>query len=1120
MPYHARMRALWIGLPALVACLLLLLAAGWLLRLPLANRVVAQMLAESGIDGSATLTRLDFATAELRDLRLDGQRADRLALRYDAWDLVAGGTIEAVEIAGLRLRGDLTAEQPFGDLPDRLSAAFGAGDGGPAEGPALPPLPALRLADARLDLATARGGLALLLDGGLGGIDAQGEQPLDLTLRTLEGPLALAGRAHGSYRPGTGTGSRIDLDLHSTTGPPVSLQARAGIAGDSLDLAATLSGDAAVLAALAALPPALQPSAGHVALRAEAAAAAAPLLAGDLAPLLAGPAGLQAFDLTVSVAELDIPDRLSGLALQAGMRLGEPLQTGPRALRMQAARAEVDALDPGWLVSIGLPPAAAQALAQGGRLALDATGTAPAALLLPQDAPPRLQLALAAGVEIAAGGRLDLDLAGDLDLPAGFPATIGLPAGRLSGRLAAGSLALPGRASLEGAAGVFDLNIGEAVEIALTGPFALTGLRLTPQTMAAIGAADWQALRDRPMDLALDPTAEPTTRLDLTGERPVLTLPREVRLAAGSALLEAVLDGRLVLTAAFAPAAGALEVQALTVRGLPTPYGLLSSLTLSGTLHGAPDALQGDLQSSLAVRDFVLQDLSGGPVQAAEIQANLATALAWDEAGLRLELSGPGSLSAMALGRAPGPVVDRLELGLATARLDLAGATLHAAADAALAPAGFDLDGSGGASDLELSAGRLLLDLTLGPDGGMRGAASADALQASHRGAALALRNGRLSASMEDGTGRLTLDGADLFSTASPPAFPPLAATGSGALEGQVATYRATLRGLNGAASGTVTGRQDFARDRGTADLRLAPLTFAPGGLQPGALSPALAGLERASGTVRAEAHLTIGDRVDGKAQLTLSDIGFVVAGTDVEGLDLDLSLSALDPPRSPPGQPFSIDRVDAGMALSDLQGQLRLQPAAGGSQLVVERATATFLDGRLSLDDAVIDPLAARYDLDLQFDRVDLARLLALAGLEDVTGSGLLTGRVPVTVEGDAIVVRDGRLDALAPGRLAFRSDAARDALAGGGESVDLMLDALEDFHYQVLGLSLDKPATGESRMLLRLEGSNPAVLDGQPFVLNINLVSNVAPLLAALARGTELSSRLVQQILRDMAQ
>lgn len=112
--------------------------------------------------------------------------------------------------------------------------------------------------------------------------------------------------------------------------------------------------------------------------------------------------------------------------------------------------------------------------------------------------------------------------------------------------------------------------------------------------------------------------------------------------------------------------------------------------------------------------------------------------------------------------------------------------------------------------------------------------------------------------------------------------------------------------------------------------------------------------------------------------------------------------------------------------------------------------------------------------------------------------------------------MIREGALAAEAPGVIAFRSEAAREALASGGEQVELMLQALEDFHYQVLSLSLDKPAEGDSRVFLKLEGANPEVLDGQPFVLNINLTSNAAPLLAALARGTEISDSLVEQLLQ----
>ena len=54
------------------------------------------------------------------------------------------------------------------------------------------------------------------------------------------------------------------------------------------------------------------------------------------------------------------------------------------------------------------------------------------------------------------------------------------------------------------------------------------------------------------------------------------------------------------------------------------------------------------------------------------------------------------------------------------------------------------------------------------------------------------------------------------------------------------------------------------------------------------------------------------------------------------------------------------------------------------------------------------------------------------------------------------------------------------------------LAVRALNDFRYQQLSMTLAKGYDGEGTVGIRLEGANPAVLEGYPFVFNITLSSN----------------------------
>jgi len=1120
------MRRTAIVLAVLLGCVLLAAAAIWMFRLSLAQQGLAYWLRGTGLAASARLVDLGPGGVELHDVVLDDQRIARIAIRYDLRRIVLGGSedrpaIYAVEVEGLRLRADLTGDRPFGGLLDALEALTGPGDPAAPPSTPLPALPPLLLDDAQLDLLTAQGPLRLRLDGSLGIKEpppaaAPGAMVLDLTVTTLEGPLRLDGGATGLYRPGQGDGSRLSLALATATGPPLRIDAEADIADGMADLAFDLDGDAGLLAALANAP---APTRGSVALAGRLIAPAAPLLAGDLAPLLTGAppfartGALETVELVLKVLDLDLPGHGRGMEIDAGLALD-----AENHLHLRPARLSAAALDPAWLVEMGLPAQAAALLAQGGRITLDGAGgrpgTPPAALLSDADGSV-LRLDLVAALTSHAGGRVDTALAGDLRLPMETGLEIGAPAGRLTGTLTLTDLDLPELARLARGHAAFDLEVdADGAELAFTAPVDLHGVHLAGPVIATLGEG-WQPLLDQPVDAVLGSPDTPPGGVRLLGataqhQTLVVTLPGAVRIAAGDALLEGEIAGWLRLSGGFELEDAEVTVPALSAAEVPTPYGLLRGLSLSGRFAGLPGTAVGEARVQVALRDF-----GAGGERIGDLDATLAAAGSWDHRGIVLDFDGPGKIG---LSRPAAPLaghVRRLDLDLAGGNLVAGPSGLELKAALSLPATAFDPDGGGQMTGSTLAAGRIDVDLALDAVGELQGEMRAGAVSAVLAGPGLSIRDGRMTVRFDGETAGLDLAAARLTSTAAPPYFPDLDLSGSATLAGPALTWRGAARGLGGALSVALQGRHDIAANRGTAGITLSPLIFATGSLQPGDLMAPLAEIQNATGSLSARADLRIGAAIQGTARIELDGIGFTIAGSRVAGLDLALDLTSLDPPASPPGQPFSIARIDAGLPLSGLSGQLQLQDSPTGPVLVVERAEGGFLGGRLVLENAVMNPLAERYDLVLRFRQLELEQILAVADLEEVTGTGEMSGEIPIRIDGASIVIAAGRLDAQAPGTIAFRSEAASQALAPGGEAVDLMLQALDDFHYERLGLTLEKPATGESQLMLRLEGANPAVLDGQPFIFNINLASDAAPLLEALLAGTRISDRLIGQVL-----
>lgn len=1111
------MRRTAIVLAVLLGCLLLAAAAIWLFRLSLAQQGLAYWLRDSGLAASARIVHLDSAGVELRDVVLADQSIARLAIRYDLPRLLFGGPLEhppiaAVEVEGLRLHGDLTAERPFADLLDALERVTGPPEPTETASTALPALPPLILDDAQLDLVTALGPLLLRLDGSLGIAElpadvAPDAMVLDLAMKSLEGPLPLSGQASGLYRPGDGEGSALSLRLASDSGPPVRVAADLAIADGIAELALDLAGEAGPLAALAPLPFDALPAAGTMVLNGGLRTPAAPLLAGRL-PV---PAQGSTADGTLSLRLTDL--NLPGLGRDIDLAL-ELTHSEAGGIALGPVSLSAASLEPEALRQLDLPPQAGALLAGGGWLSIAGRSGPPAVLTTGPDGAV-LRLDLDADLSLHAGGRMEANLDGAFALPPPPGPGMPLAEGRAALVLNAVALDLPGLLDLEHGRLAMTIEAGpDGLALALSAPAELEGLRLAPTAIANLDQ-DWQPLLLESLDARLAPPAAATIRLrpdagDLEAVHLALAAPVDIRI--GEAEVAGMVEGRFDLSGGFELRDMAISRYALSAQALATPHGRVEKVEVSGAMAGRPSAASGTARLALDLRE-------AGPAGTAmaDLRGELAAALDWDGQVLRLALAEPGSLL-LANPTAPfGGHVRRLELAVAEGSLALAPDGLDLQAVLSLPATGFDPEGGGRIAAASLAAGRIDLGLTLGPEGGIAGLIGAEGVTALLADPALSLRGGRLSLRLEGEQAALELAAGRLLSGAEPPLFPELDLSGTAALAGDNLTYRGRARGLGGALAASLEGGHDLARDRGRADLLLSPLTFAPGTLQPGDLMAGLTDLQEASGSLSARAALQIGGgRLDGSGQVRLDGIGFTIAGNRVQGVDMVLDLTALDPPASQPGQRFSVDRVDAGIPLNGLTGRFQLTAAQSGPLLLLERAEAGFLGGRLVVENAVLDPLSSHYDLVLRLRQLDLEALLAATDLEEVSGTGRLSGEVPIRIDGAQIVIAAGRLDAQAPGRLSFRSEGASQALAAGGEAVELMMQALDDFHYDRLGLSLDKPATGDSQVLLRLEGANPAVLDGQPFIFNINLTSDAAPLLEALAAGTAISDRLLGQVLR----
>ncbi|MEX2451298.1 MAG: YdbH domain-containing protein [Rhodospirillales bacterium] len=319
--------------------------------------------------------------------------------------------------------------------------------------------------------------------------------------------------------------------------------------------------------------------------------------------------------------------------------------------------------------------------------------------------------------------------------------------------------------------------------------------------------------------------------------------------------------------------------------------------------------------------------------------------------------------------------------------------------------------------------------------------------------------------------------------------------------------------------SAKAKGRHRLIDGTGNADINLDLVRFGPGGPLLTHLLSNSTGMNIKAGTMAGEARVSWNDKgIAGTASLKIDglEMSDETTGVDIEGLSAEINVDRFVPLRTPPGQVIRIRRVAAGTDLTDLTLRFSLESEAASAYplLRVEDFDAGFIGGTFNVRPTVLDPAGKENNAVIDLANVDLAALFALIGVDGVSGEGRLGGVIPVRQVAAAVGITGGKIAAAGPGTLRIRSAAVNRALAQGGKDVALMLSALANFRYQVLTVEVDKELQGEGRILLKTRGHNPAVLDGRPFAININMSGNVDRIAAVIAQALNLPAALVRSI------
>jgi hypothetical protein len=191
-----------------------------------------------------------------------------------------------------------------------------------------------------------------------------------------------------------------------------------------------------------------------------------------------------------------------------------------------------------------------------------------------------------------------------------------------------------------------------------------------------------------------------------------------------------------------------------------------------------------------------------------------------------------------------------------------------------------------------------------------------------------------------------------------------------------------------------------------------------------------------------------------------------------------------------------------SGLEASDLRIRAMYHPGT----LVLEQVRTSLFGGMVEVAPTLIDLKQQPIAVTLRVQEIELSRLLQSLKQEGLSGTGKISGELPLSIAGDSLEVRDGKLAGTVPGVLRYRGPVA--------DANNIAFKALTNLTYHRLNATVNYRPDGQYQIGLRLEGKNPELLEGHPLAFNLNVTGHLPELLRAGLMSGDFNRSLLEQV------
>lgn len=184
----------------------------------------------------------------------------------------------------------------------------------------------------------------------------------------------------------------------------------------------------------------------------------------------------------------------------------------------------------------------------------------------------------------------------------------------------------------------------------------------------------------------------------------------------------------------------------------------------------------------------------------------------------------------------------------------------------------------------------------------------------------------------------------------------------------------------------------------------------------------------------------------------------------------------------------------------------LKIKVQHRDNQLTVEQATLPIFAGTLEIVPGRVDLEQSPIDLIIEVRKLDLGQLLDSLNYPELSGTGTISGKLPLRLAADSFEVRDGILNGIEPGVLRYRGPVV--------DERNIAFSALRNLRYHSLQGKLNYQPGGDYQLGLRLEGKNPELLSGHPVAFNLKLSGQLPELLQKGILAGDFDKPILEQI------